>query len=57
MKLISCYIENFGAITKKEIRFEQKERDFDLKTGTKGTSIKASNIKEDAADERKEGSE
>lgn len=23
MKLISCYIENFGAITKKEIRFEE----------------------------------
>lgn len=42
----------------KEIRFEQKERDFDLKTGTKGTSIKASsNIKEDTADERKEGIE
>lgn len=41
----------------KEIRFEQKERGFDLKTGTKGTSIKASNIKEDTADERKEGIE
>ena len=23
MKLISCYIENFGTITKKEIRFEE----------------------------------
>lgn len=38
----------------KKIRFEQKSGKIDLKTGTKGTPVKAShNIKEDAVDERK----
>lgn len=38
----------------KKIRFEQKSGEIDLKTGTKGTPVKAiHNSKEDAVDERK----
>lgn len=42
----------------KDIRFEQRERPTDLKTGTKGKTIKAvRDMKEDTVNESEEGKE
>lgn len=41
MKLISCYIENFGAITKKEIRFEKNLTSICEENGSGKTTLAA----------------